>query len=112
MPGARADATDPAVAALQDPPLVASSFTTTDVGRAGVKVLLIRSRFTPRLTSAFGVTLQEQQDTSCSSGENAYTFTQMLPPVAPVLVMLITDSPAARLAAYLTWNGASAVIGF
>src|SRR5579863_1913249 len=32
IPGARADAPDPAVAALQDPPAVASSFTTTEVG--------------------------------------------------------------------------------
>src|SRR5262249_27094556 len=55
-----------AVEALQAAaPAVASSFITTEFGRAGVNVLLTRSPFTERDTSAFGVTLQEQHETSC-----------------------------------------------
>ena len=77
-------------------------------GRIPVSVLLTRSLFAVRCTSPFGVTRQEQQETNCSSGENAYTFTQRLPagapnpgpfrdaPFAPVLVMLITESPFVR----------------
>ena len=67
-----------------------------DVGTPGVRVLLIKSLRAERETSAFGVTWQLQQEISCSSGENVYVFTQMLPPVAPVLVMLITESPTGR----------------
>src|SRR5271165_374443 len=110
-----------------DPPVparVETSFTTTELGRTPVKVLLTRSLFTDKETKPFGVTRQEQQETSCSSGENAYTFTQMFPaappnpgpnreaPLAPLFVMLITESPLVRLAAYRIWNGESAVIGF
>jgi hypothetical protein len=39
-------------------------------------------------------------------------LTQMLLPLAPVLVISTTESPMFRLAAYRTWNGESAVIGF
>ena len=99
---------------VQDPPTgtVASSFTTMDVGTAGVNVLLIRSLRADRFTNPFGVTGQEQQEIICSSGENAYTFTQIAPvvaadvpaanpaPRAPVLLMLITESPMFRLDAY------------
>src|SRR5579864_6655304 len=97
------------------PPVPASvdtSLTTTELGRTPVKVLLTRSLFTDKETRPFGVTRQEQQETSCSSGENAYTFTQMFPaappnpgpnreaPLAPLFVMLITESPLVRFAAY------------
>ena len=98
---------------MQLPPTgaVASSLITTAVGTAGVNVLLIRSFFTDRETKPFGVTGQEQQETNCSSGENAYTLAQKAPvvlavvpelrlaPLAPELEMLITESPAARFAA-------------
>src|SRR5205823_4872576 len=58
---------------LQLPPTgtVETSLTTTDVGTAGVSVLLIRSLRTDSETKPFGVTGQEQQETICSSGENA-----------------------------------------
>ena len=106
-PVAKADVPEPAVAALQELPAVATSLTTIDVGTAGVSVLLIRSLRALSETSAFGVTVQLQQDTNCSSGENAYTFTQRLDEVAPlavapVLVMLITESPTFRCEAYRT----------
>jgi len=98
---------------LQDPPTgtVASSFTTTDVGTAGVNVLLIKSFRTERETKPFGVTGQEQQETNCSSSENAYTFAQMEPvrlavvpdwfaaPRAPVFEILMTESPTFRFEA-------------
>jgi hypothetical protein len=103
---------------------VDTSFTTTELGRTPVSVLLVKSFTTERETNPLGVTTQEQQDTSCSSGENAYTLTQMLPagvpipgpfnwaPLAPEFEMLITESPADKLEAYLIWNGESAVMGF
>jgi hypothetical protein len=56
--------------ALQAVPALASTFTTTELGTAGVSVLLMRSFLTESETSAFGVTVQEQQETNCSSGEN------------------------------------------
>src|SRR5579871_2812678 len=56
---------------------------TTELGMAGVKVLLIRSFFTESETNPFGVTRQLQQEISCSSGENVYTFTQRLLLLAP-----------------------------
>ena len=59
----------PGTAALQAPGAVANNLTTTDDGTAGVRVLLMRSFLTESETSAFGVTTQEQQETSCSSGE-------------------------------------------
>jgi hypothetical protein len=43
---------------------------TTEVGTAGVRVLLIKSSRTPRLLRPFGVTGQEQHEIICSSGEN------------------------------------------
>src|SRR5579871_1782598 len=58
--------------------MLASSLTTTEFGMAGVRVLLIRSFFTESDTNPFGVTRQAQQEISCSSGENVYTFTQRL----------------------------------
>src|SRR2546422_7673202 len=87
---------------------VESSFTTIEFGRTPVSVLLTRSLLAERDTSPLGVIRQEQQEINCSSGENAYTFTQMLPtdppnpgpfsdaPLAPVLVMFITESPLVR----------------
>ena len=87
---------------MQAPPVVERSFTTTEVGCAGVSVLLTKSELTDSETSAFGVTVQEQHEISCSSGEKVYALTQMLPPVVPVLVMLMTESPIFRLAAYRT----------
>ena len=68
----------PGVDALQAAPVLARSFTTMDVGCAGVSVLLTRSELAERETRAFGVTTQEQHDINCSSGENVYTFAQML----------------------------------
>jgi hypothetical protein len=38
---------------------------------------------TERSTRPLGVIRQEQQDINCSSGENAYTFTQMFPTAPP-----------------------------
>src|ERR1700685_1453917 len=92
------------------PAKVATSFTVTDVGTTPVRVLEVRSALTPRLTVWSGVTRQEQHETSSSAVSNVYTFTQILPtalpnpgpsklaPLAPVLVMLIIDSPAWRFA--------------
>ena len=99
------------VAALQAP-FVAISLITTAGGTTPVNVLLIRLFFTESEASPSGVTLQVQHEISCSSGANVYTLTQMLLPVAPVLVISTTESPMFRLAAYRTWNGESAVIGF
>ena len=94
---------------------------TIEVGTAGVNVLLIRSCRADKETRPFGVTGHEQQEINCSSGENAYTFTQRAPvvealvpaakpaPRKPEFVMLITESPTARLDAYRTWNGESSV---
>ena len=116
-PGASGLSMLPAVDALQTDPDVPNSLITIDVGTPGVRVLLIKSLRAERETSASGVTGQEQQDTICSSGENAYTFTHMLPFVtgaafirapefsmmmtsagpAPVFVMLTTESPTAKL---------------
>jgi hypothetical protein len=87
------------VAALQVTVVsVASSFTTMEVGCVGVSVLLTKSALTDSETSPFGVTGHEQHETNCSSGENAYTFTQRFP-VVPAFVMLRTESPLSRLAA-------------
>src|SRR5262245_4521819 len=96
------------VEALHAPPPVgceASSFTTIPVGTPGVSVLLIRSLRDDSESSPFIVTRQVQQETSCSSGENVYTFAQMFPfcvgnaivELFPVLVMLTTESPTLRL---------------
>ena len=100
----------PAVDALQDAavvPSVDSSLTTIDVGTPGVRVLLIRSFRADSETNASGVTRQLQQEISSSLGSNVYTFTHRFPfwvgkatvELAPVLVMLITESPTARLEA-------------
>src|SRR5882672_8600305 len=90
---------------------LATSLITSAVGTAGVSVLLARSDFAEKATSPFGVTGQEQQDTSCSSGVKAYRFAQSAPvmvavmpdcrlaPRAPVLVMSVNESPAARFEA-------------
>ena len=119
MPPASGKASVPANAALlvqavpvkPGPAAVFTNFTTTELGRTPVSVLLTRSWLTERETKPFGVIKHEQQETSCSSGENAYTFTQMLPtpgpkpgplsgaPLVPVLLMLMTESPAVRLEA-------------
>jgi len=66
---------------------VASSFTTIEVGTAGVRVLLIRSCCAESERRPLGVTGHEQQEIICSSGENAYTFAQM----EPVIVALVPD---------------------
>jgi len=91
------------------PATVDNNFTAIEPGRTPVSVLLVRSFTTDNEASPFGVTRQEQQEISCSSGENAYTLTQILPtllpnpgpnkdaPVAPVFVMLMTPSPRVRL---------------
>jgi hypothetical protein len=93
--------------------------TTTEVGITPVNVLLARSFFTERETKAFGVTGHVQQEINCSSGENVYTFAQILPtavpnpgpsrgaPLRPELLMSITESPFWRLAAYRTRNAFS-----
>ncbi len=87
----------PGFAALQEVELLeARSLTTTEFGTAGVRVLLTKSPRTERLLSAFGVTTQEQQETSCSSGENVYTFTQRSFPELPALVIFTTESPTFR----------------
>ena len=66
----------PSCAAVQLPlavlvGLIATSLTTTDVGTTFVRVLLVRSRLTPRLATEFGVMVQVQQEISCSSGAKA-----------------------------------------
>ena len=77
IPGTTLARTAVAALLLQDvpePPVpakVASSLTTIEFGRIPVRVLLTRSLFPVRFTSPFGVTKQEQQEISCSSGENA-----------------------------------------
>ena len=91
-------------------PELASNFTTMEVGTPGVRVLLIKSLRAEREMSPSGVTRQVQQEINCSSGENTYTFAQMLPfcvgnatvELAPVLVMFTTESPIARFDAYRT----------
>jgi hypothetical protein len=63
----------PAKVAIDDglqAPVLAMSFTTMDVGCAGVSVLLTRSELADSETNAFGVTTHEQQEINCSSGEN------------------------------------------
>ena len=111
MPFARVAAVTFAAELVQLRPsgTVASSLTTIAVGTAGVSVLLIRSFFAEREISPFGVTGHEQQEMSCSSGENAYTLTHSAPvmlavvpdssaaPRVPALVMLMTESPNPRL---------------
>jgi hypothetical protein len=62
---------------------VDTNLMTSDVGLTPVMVLDTRSEFTEMLTRALGVTRQEQQEINCSSGENAYTFTQMFPTAPP-----------------------------
>lgn len=71
----------PAAAALlpHEVPRVAKSLTTIEFGRMPVRVVLIRSSTTDSAARPLGVTRQEQHDTICSSGENAYTFTQIEP---------------------------------
>ena len=56
-----------------------SSLITMDVGTPGVRVLLIKSLRAESETNPSGVIGQEQQEISCSSGENVYTFVQMTP---------------------------------
>src|SRR5438445_7695995 len=106
IPGAKLVRLALALEPVQVPPTgaVANSFTTIAVGTAGVSVLLIKSCLTERETSPFGVTGQEQQEIICSSGENAYTLTQIAPtveaevpdgraaPLERALVMLMTES--------------------
>jgi len=66
---------------------VATNVITREVGMPGVSVSAARSFFADSETRPFGVTGQEQQDTSCSSGVNVYTFTQ----IAPVILALVPD---------------------
>ena len=73
----------------------------TDVGTAGVRVLLIRSLRTDRDLKPFGVTRQEQHEIISSAGSKVYTLIHMFPvlvrPVGsvnvPVFVRLMTESP-------------------
>ena len=53
------------------PAPVASNLITTELGLTPVSVLLIKSSVTDRDANAFGVSKHEQQEMSCSSGENA-----------------------------------------
>ena len=53
------------------PASVFNSLTTMELGLTPVSVLLTKSLFADRDTNPFGVIRQEQQETSCSSGENA-----------------------------------------
>ncbi len=89
--------------------MVARSFTMMEFGTDRVRLRGSKSVLAERCTSALGVTRQEQHAISCSSGVNAYTFTQILPvvpargpeasaPRAPAFVILITPSPTLRLA--------------
>lgn len=99
----------PTVDALEAQPLgnpaEESSLTTIAVGTPGVRVLLIKSLRAEREAKPFGVTRHEQQEINCSSGENTYAFTHMLPfctgnavvELAPVLVTFTTESPMLRL---------------
>lgn len=74
-PGANGKLVDPAIAALElhevpvyvGPAPVFTSFTTTELGRTPVKVLLRRSLTTDRELKPLGVTRQEQQAINCSS---------------------------------------------
>ena len=52
------------------PASVGIRVTVSELGRIPVSVLLIKSPSIERLASPFGVIIQEQQETSCSSGEN------------------------------------------
>src|SRR5579872_4340012 len=84
-----------------------------DVGTPGVRVSLIKSLRAESESSPSGVTGQLQQEISCSSGENVYTFKQMFPfcvgnavvELVPVSVTLTTESPMGKLDAERTWNG-------
>ena len=53
------------------PAAVLNNFTTIELGRTPVSVLLTRSPFADKETKPLGVTRHEQQLTNCSSGENA-----------------------------------------
>src|ERR1017187_6618553 len=70
--------------ALHEVPAVAINFTMIEFGRAGVSVLLMRSWTAESEIRAFGVTVQEQQEINCSSGEKAYTLAQMFVNAPPV----------------------------
>ena len=112
MPGASETGITAAAELLQLPPTgtVATNVITRAVGIAGVSVLPARSFFADSDTRPFGVTGQEQHDTICSSGVNAYTFAHKAPvvladvpdarpaPPAPELEMFTTESPTLRLA--------------
>src|SRR5262249_23704259 len=101
----------PGAEALQAP-VKDTSLTTIELGTAGVNVLVATSLRADNETKAFGVTTQQQQEISCSSGENPYTATLMLPPEAPLFVMLITPSglvAGCKLANVFTAKGASVV---
>src|ERR1035438_2195414 len=113
MPSASVAVITAAAELLQLPAMgnVASNLITRASGTAGVSVLPARSFFAESATRPFGVTGQEQQETNCSSGVNAYTFAQIAPvtlaavpdcrvaPEAPVLAMSTTESPTLRFAA-------------
>jgi len=70
VPQARRPAAKVVTADGLQAPVLAMSFTTMDVGCAGVSVLLTRSEFAESETNAFGVTVHEQHEINCSSGEN------------------------------------------
>jgi hypothetical protein len=86
---------------------------TIAVGVRGKSGSLMRSDLAESETKPFGVTGQEQQETISSVGSKAYTLAQTAPvtvasvpvvnpaPWAPVLVILITESPMSRFGTYL-----------
>src|SRR5262249_30538004 len=83
-PGLRAS---PVTDAALQAPMKDTSLTTIELGTAGVNVLVATSLRADNETKAFGVTTQQQQEINCSSGENPYTATLRLPPLAPLFVM-------------------------
>jgi len=109
MPEASAPGDAAELAQLPPTGADARSLMTMDVGTAGVSVLLMRSALADSDTSPLGVTGHEQQEMSCSSGENVYTFTHRAPvvdalvpdakpaPRAPELVILTTESAVVTL---------------
>jgi hypothetical protein len=85
------------------------------VGVPGVSRLLIRSFLNDRDLRWLGVSGQLQHATTSWAGSSKYTLAQMLPagsnpPVKPVFVKLMKESPASRLAAYLLKNASPTTI--
>ena len=102
------DATELAVAALQIGSFVANTLITTDVGIAGVKVLLINDLRTDKDCKALGVIEHVQHETISSCGSNVYTLAHRFEDwpftstVAPELVKSTYESPMFRLVAWRT----------